>query len=192
MLILGVLLLFLGPILLSISKTSTPPVERWLTVQETDVDPPKEELSVQGELADGDKFRVYFTIQFKERLNPWGPIPKDLGVIIMNLTEPSGNVVHLPDTLIEEYQGFPYPRKIPEGIANATGTYQVDAKSIGFINLDSLRLEKLVIYKEEPYSFLLPVSALVTIGGIALSIFGVKTSKEKRRKLYLRKKRLRR
>jgi len=172
---------------MAVSQTRLESIERWQPVKETDANPPREELSVQGELTRGDEFRVYFTIQMEQF--PRGPTPSEIGVIVMNLTKPSGNIVHLPDTLIGMYQGYPYPLELPKGIVNATGTYQVDAKSIGWLSLTSLRLERFGIEGKEPFSFLLPFSAPVSIMGMALSIFGAKSSKRKERKLRSRKQR---
>lgn len=187
-LILGVFFLFLGLTLMSVSRTSVEvePLERWQTVEETEVNPPKESLSVQGDLTNGDRFRVYFTIQMEEEelaRKFGGVFPSEVGVIEMNLTDPYGSSVRLPDTLIGIQRGMAYPVELPEGVANVTGTYTVDAKSFppDWIKLESLRLER-EIERKEPFGFLLPVGVVVSVSGIALSIFGVKSSKRRGRK----------
>lgn len=179
--VLGVFLVFLGLSLMSVSRTTMEPVERWQNVRETEVNPPKESLSVQGNLEAGDEFRVYFLIHLDEEITQAGLDPDTAGVIQMNLTNPHGDTVHLPDTYILMQSGMPYPDELPTGVADATGTFKVDAKSIGWINLESLILQRLVIEGKEPFGFLLPVGLVVSGSGIVLCIFGAKSSKRRKK-----------
>jgi hypothetical protein len=180
--VLGVFLFFLGLILASTSRRGIEFEETWGVVSETPlINPPKETLSLEGHLEAGDKFRVYFTIQVVELPRP---TPSEIGVIEMNLTDPDGNVISLPNTLIGVQREMPYPLKIPEGVANVTGLYKVDAKAFPtqWILLESLRLEKFEIKKKEPYGALLPIGVAVSGSGIVLSVFGLKSSKRRKRK----------
>jgi hypothetical protein len=179
--ILGVLILLIGLILVSVSSlaVSQDPDQVWITISE--VKGIQDRMSVEGNLAQNDTFMVYFAIQ-----QPSGIIP-DVAEVIINVTDPQSSVViknHEVPISVDQASGAPVLEgEFPGGIANITGTYKVDAWAIGYITLKSLSLRKLEIHEREPqypYTNFLPVGAVVFVGGVGISLLGVKSSRNKK------------
>jgi len=178
--ILGVLVLFTGLILVSISYSAVSLDPKWVTVKEERASLDK--LSVEGNLTKNDSFMVAFTL-----MKPPTMIP-DFAAVLINVTDPQGYV------FIENYEipisldystGTPaLGRDFPGGVTNITGLYKVNAWAIAGLSLRTLSLQKLEIEFQHPYMNLLPVGAVVFVGGVVISLLCVKSSGSK--KLHLK------
>ncbi|MFQ5999577.1 MAG: hypothetical protein ACE5J6_02240 [Candidatus Bathyarchaeia archaeon] len=156
-------------------------------MKDVNANPSAELLSVQGDLEEGDGFRVYFTL---EPL-PQPRISKDASVLI-NVTDPEGSVFGYATQekydIPLELQGVKVVtmKPFPKDVANHTGTYKIDAWAIWGVRLLYLALEKMELQEREPqypYSNLFPIGVTVALGGIGISVFGVKSSKRKKVRL---------
>ena len=172
LLALGLILLFVGMASMSISQvTVTPePIQSWVTVAESTSQEPSNNMTVQGTLTQGDRFRVYFLY------GPYsGAINIDAGVLI-NLTDPTGYTKSFY-SLVESGPSY------PEYTANSTGTYRANALAI-LISITSLTFEKMEIEEkgsQHPYSIYLPVGGVIFAGGSGILLLGRKISKRRRR-----------
>ena len=188
LLALGVFAMLFGLVLHAVSQMSVQeqlPYETWLNVNDTEANPPVGNLSVEGNLTSGDKFRLWFSLQPSQSQ----VFPNSLG-IKMNLTNPNGNtasyIVHVD---IDEEGKIRTLDPYPEDIANYTGTYRVDGQSLGVVLIRLLVIQKSLFVEPElkyPYEALLPVGIVVFLVGVGLILWGAMSSKRKRP---LRKKR---
>lgn len=144
-------------------------------LDETTPDQPAYSLSVQGDLSNGDRFRVGFTVE-----GPPGALHIDAAVIV-NVADPDGNnsTYEIPITLKGEQ---PIPTTpFPESTANKTGLYKVVAQGIWGVLLRSLVLEKMILKEPEyPYGILFPMGIAIMMVGIGVSFLGAKSSKPRR------------
>lgn len=167
----GIILCFVGLIFVSSSQVvvRSPRQEGWVNVAGSGRQKPTNEMSLQGNLTQGDTFRVYFT-----KWQDPGPIREEAGVMI-NLTDKNGYLIYSFYNLITE----PFPRLT----ANYTGVYKVNAQSF-FVGMTSLALQKREITEPEsqyPYRSFLPVGAVILAGGSGSLLLGAKLSKRRRR-----------
>jgi len=178
---LGVSILFLGVVLLGFSRMAIQLVPEFPIVAEVRApDQTTTSLSLQGNLTSGDKFLIRFD---PVPAPSHGQISWDTEVLI-NLTDPSGNTIsyNIP---LEILQGAWNPvERLPEGVANETGTYTVKAQSIFWVYLRSLTLKKVVERPPEyPYSNWFPAGIAIVVGGTGASIWGTKSSKPKKHRI---------
>lgn len=181
LLALGIFLSFLGLGFMAASQmvVKPEPVEKgWMLLKEVTLEQPSRLLSVQGPLNSGDRYRAYFTLAPVS-----GPISMDASVIV-NITDPSG-YTNSHDIPIGRQGGvLAIERPFPEGVANSSGTYKVDAEAIWGMSLTYLALQKMEIEEREPYypyGAFLPVGGVIFLGGVGISFLGAKISKHKRR-----------
>jgi len=180
---LGVCVLFLGVVLTSSSGMLIKPEPQGVWALVKDVTAPAaervEHLFVEGNLTTGDKFRVIFSLAPP----PSGRISLDTEVLI-NLTDPIGHTDYyeIPIERADGSLGTEAP--LPEGVANYTGTYKVNAETIWGIYLIRLALRKWELQESESYypyrNFFLP-GLIVLLGGVSTSLLGVKTSGKRKR-----------
>lgn len=181
LLAIGIFLIFLGLISVASSRVAIKPepTQDWVVVEKTEVLQPTEKLSVQGDLTSGDRFRANFGLS---RSTGPGIVP-EVSMILVNLTDPNGEIESSQIPLDLQGGAVTPMAPFPKGIANYTGTYKVDARTIGVVLLNEVALEKMEIEEKElqyPYANLLPIGIAIFIGGFGISLLGVKLSKRKR------------
>jgi hypothetical protein len=181
LLALGILLSFVGLSFMAASQivVKPEPQTQWETVQEVSVEKPTMLLSVQGQLKEADEFKVYFQLApLSGQVISW-----DASVEI-NFTDPGGNMTlyDIPIGLVSGNLVLKAP--FPQGVANYTGTYKVDAEGIWGMYLIYLALQKMKIEETEPqhpYGIFIPVGVVVFLAGGGIFLLGAKASKHKRR-----------
>lgn len=178
LLALGLILLFLGLISMSISQVTVKqePRKEWVPIAESksESEEPTYNMTVQGTLTKGDRYRVYFV---------WAPISGSFSIdraVVINVTDlTTGSTKSFPIPLgsLESTPSY------PEIIANSSGPYKANALAI-FASLKSLALEKQEIQKRDPqypYSAFLPIGGVIFACGSGILLLGRKTSKRRRR-----------
>ena len=169
----GLLLLTVGAVLLFSSQVpfKPEPYRSWKTVAESS------ENSIEGHLTEGDNFKIYLS------LPPYTvPLPKDFE-ISLNVTDPIGNTttVFIPLGRSETGRLAIAERKIL--VANHTGIHSVTLVDLPpFLPIDSLAIRKEEYIESEleyPYGSLFIPGALVTIGGLAVTVWGGKMSRRR-------------
>jgi len=177
----GIILLFLGLVLLSLSGVAiNQTAQTWTNVKEIKPEKPTRILSVEGNLTQGDKYRVYFL------LSPMpDSFPIDAGVVV-NVTDQQENLLTYHDIdIVREGQHLVPQQPLPRGIANYTGTYKVHAEGVFGVLLSRLSLQRLAsqIETQYPYSAYTPVGIIVLSGGIGASLVGIRSTKRRKRKI---------
>ena len=176
----GLFLVLFGLVFMVASTIAVQP-EPFIETQvldKTTANPPADSLSVQGNLSNGDRFRIGFTIDTSP-----GQIHVDAAVIL-TVTNPEG--YNLTDEIPIGFSPGGKPISMapfPEGIANKTGTYKVSAQGIWFVYLRSLVLEKAILKEGEaeyPYRILFPIGIATITGGVGTSLLGAKSSKPRK------------
>lgn len=186
--VLSLILVVLGLGFISLSRVIVTPEakDKSTIVSGAEVRPvlPTDELAVEGNLVEGDRFKVYFTLS-----SPQGPaIPADTGVIV-NVTDPTGQSTRYDIEV--EARGTPpifgTMGDLPQGVANQTGTYKVSA--VGWqVKLNYLVLLKIITEQNDSYypnSSLLPVGITTIIGGAGVSILGTRKQPRRTRRSHL-------
>lgn len=180
---LGIFLLFLGIVLIGVSGMDvSKPEKKWTVVSEVKEEEatPLTKLAVQGNLEQGDTFRAYFELSPRPQT---GAYSIDVAVVV-NLTDPNGNTrtYDIPITYVGIMPANLEP--FPEGVANYTGTYKLDAWGIWGAALNYLALKKMEFEEVEPqypYSNLSFVGGATFLGGIGTLFLGIKAPRRKRR-----------
>jgi len=163
---LGMFVMFLGLVFLCVSRIAIE--QQWMMIPGARAEPtdPVERLSIQGDLKEGERFKVTFT------LRNFTPYSLELGVVV-NVTDPNGYSKLYEIPLSSSGTGTPLlVEPFPEDIANYTGTYKVSAEGYD-VTLRSLVLQR----KGEPlypYSFIFPVGIAIFLGGGGISLLAVK------------------
>jgi len=176
---LGLILFFAGLVLVATSQIAVKqePTKSWLTVAKVEPQQPSYNMSVEGTLAQGDKFRVYFKLG---RVS--GPFIEGAAVLI-NLTDPNeySNLYDVSIGSVEGILGILEP--FPEGVANHTGTYKANAQGLA-VSLSYLSLQKMKLEEKEPlypYSTFFPAGSVICLGGVGILILSNRMSRHKRR-----------
>jgi hypothetical protein len=173
----------MGLFLTAVSNLAVQGENSWIIVkEERNKNPPLTQLSLEGNLTKNDVFMVRIFLQ-----KPGGMIP-DVAAVIVNVTDPSGNIVinnyEMPISL-DYYSGTAVlGEDFPGGTVNSTGCYKVDTLAIGGIFLQRFTLEKLET--TYPYKNLLPVGVVISVGGVGISLWSSKISKSKKARLQKR------
>ena len=170
-------------IFIAVSRVSVKPEpsKRWTVVNSSRAETTNMKLFVQGNLTQGDRFKVDF------RLAPLSSsVLSEAATVVINLTDPNGHLktYGIPVVLSQEGQlGLMEP--FPEGVANYTGTYRIDAWGI-FVSVRYLALRRMVLEERElqyPYGNLFFVGCAIFLGGIGASYLGGKASRHRRTSL---------
>jgi len=176
-LFLGIFLLFIGVLVISLSRVVIFPGASpyWVAVEEVKAQPSRQ-LELGGNLTQGDKFRIYFLLA-----PVTGQISLDSTVEI-NVTDPQGTIKWYEIPIEREDDHLVPMSELPRGNATYTGTYQVSVIAFG-VQLTRLALQKME-YKEQepqyPYSGLVPVGVVAFSGGVAVVLLGNRIPRRKR------------
>lgn len=177
---LGVSLLFLGVIFIAFSNVvvQLEPLKKWTAIDEVDGEQETlVKLSAQGDLTEGDRFRVYFSLY--PPTGSWYSV--DQGVYI-NFTDPNGHTETYDVAVTSEGGYHALMTPFPEGVANYTGTYRADALGL-FVSLRYLALQRMDITEREPqypHSNFFFVGCAVFSGGIGTLYLGSKALRHRR------------
>lgn len=181
LLALGLIVSFVGLVSIAVSQVPVVPnpSQNWVTVPGAEVQAPESSynMSVQGILTQGDRFRVYFQLGL-----PPAIFSMDATVLV-NLTYPNGStkLYDIPIGSSGGTVGIMAP--FPEGTVNETGTYKANAEAY-FITIIYLAFQKVEVGETEPqypYSTFLLVGGGAFAGGIGIIVLGAKIPKRKKR-----------